>query len=109
MKKGDIVKGRITSIKPYGAFVKVNESADGLIHVSEISDRFVRSIDDYLTVGDIVTLKVMSVSEGNKLSLSYKSENKGERKRRETVNLIYGFRPLANALDKWVKDYLRKR
>jgi predicted RNA-binding protein with RPS1 domain len=47
MKKGDIVKGRITSIKPYGAFVKVNETIDGLVHISEISDRFVRSIEDY--------------------------------------------------------------
>ncbi|MCK4551855.1 MAG: S1 RNA-binding domain-containing protein [Tenericutes bacterium] len=109
MKKGDIVKGRITSIKPYGAFAKVDGSVDGLIHISEISDRFVRSIDDYLTVGDIVTLKVMSVSEEKKLSLSYKSENKGERKKRETVNLIYGFQPLSNALDKWVKDYFEKR
>ena len=107
MKAGDIVKGRITSIKPYGAFVKVNESIDGLIHISEISDRFVRSIEDYLSVGDIVTLKVLSVSREQKLSLSYKSENKSGRKKRETINLVYGFKPLAKQLDIWIKDYLK--
>ncbi|XFA98440.1 S1 RNA-binding domain-containing protein [Candidatus Izemoplasma sp. B36] len=107
MKAGDIVKGRITSIKPYGAFVKVDESIDGLIHISEISDRFVRSIEDYLSVGDIVTLKVLSVSREQKLSLSYKSENKNGRKKRETIELVYGFKPLADQLDIWIKDYLK--
>ena len=57
MKKGDIVKGRITSIKPFEAFVKIDESFDGLIHISEISERFVRSIEDYLSVGQLVTLE----------------------------------------------------
>lgn len=109
MKKGDIVKGRITSIKPYGAFVKVNDSIDGLIHISEISDKFVKSIDDYIDIGDIVTLEVMSVSEDNKLSLSYKSQNRAGRKKRENIDLVYGFKPLAEQLDKWVKDYLDKR
>ncbi len=109
MKKGDIVKGRITSIKPYGAFVKVDESTDGLIHISEISDRFVRSIEDYLSIGDIVTLEILNVSKDHKLSLSFKSQNKIGRKKRETIHLVHGFKPLAEALDKWVKDYLDKR
>ncbi|XMB71520.1 S1 RNA-binding domain-containing protein [Mycoplasmatota bacterium WC30] len=109
MKKGDIVKGRITSIKPYGAFVKVDDSIDGLIHISEISEGFVRSIEDYLTVGDIVNLEIISISEDNRLSMSYKSQNKSRRKKREIVNLVYGFKPLADNLDKWVKKYFEKQ
>ena len=109
MKKGDIVEGRITSIKPYGAFVKVDDSIDGLIHISEISEGFVRSIEDYLTVGDEVTLEVISISEDNKLSMSYKTQNKSRRKKREIVNLVYGFKPLADKLDEWVKIYFEKR
>lgn len=109
MKKGDIVKGRITSIKPYGAFVKIGESFDGLIHISEISDRYVRSIEDYCNVGDVVTLEVVSVSNDNKLSLSYKSQNKNNRKKHEKVQLVQGFKPLAEKLDEWVKNYFEKR
>ena len=109
MKAGDIVKGRITSIKPYGAFVKVDDSIDGLIHISEISDRFVKSIEDYLSVGDIVNLRVLSVSKDHKLSLSYKSENKNGRKKRETIKLVYGFKPLAEQLGIWIKDFFEKR
>ncbi len=109
MKKGDIVKGRITSIKPFGAFVKIDESVDGLIHISEISERFVRSIEDYLSVGDFVTLEVISVSSDNKLSLSFKSQNKNGRKKHEKVQLEQGFKPLAEKLDHWVKKYFEER
>lgn len=109
MKKGDIVKGRITSIKPYGAFVKVNDTIDGLIHISEISDRFVRSIEDYLSIGDLVDLEVIKVSSDNKLSLSYRSLNKGGRKKREKIELIHGFKPLAEKMDEWVTGYYKKR
>lgn len=109
MKKGDIVKGRITSIKPYGAFVKINNSVDGLIHISEISDRFVRSVEDYLSVGDLVDLEIIDVSEDNKYSLSYKSQNKNGRKKKEIINLTHGFKPLEDKLEEWIGNYYKKR
>lgn len=105
MKKGDIVKGRITSIKPYGAFVKINGTIDGLVHISEISDRFVRSIEDYLSVGDEIDLEVLSVSEDNRISLSYRSQNKAGRKKKEVIELVYGFKPLGKKLDEWIREY----
>jgi len=109
MKKGDIVKGRITSIKPYGAFVKVNDSIDGLIHISEISDRFVRSIEDYLSVGDVVDLEIIKLLQDDRLSLSYKSQNKNGRKKRDKISLTHGFKPLEEKLTEWTKEYLKKR
>ncbi len=109
MKKGDIVKGKITSIKTFGAFVKVNEKIDGLIHISEISNGFVRNIKDYLTVGDEVELEILDISRYNKLSLSYKSLNKNRKKKREKIHLIYGFKPLAEKLNDWIKYYEKKR
>jgi len=109
MKKGDIVKGRITNIKPFGAFVKINETVDGMIHISEVSDRFVRSIDDYLSVGDIVDLEVIEISGNKKVSLSYRTQNINGRKKKEIINLTHGFKSLANKLDGWVEDYYKKR
>ncbi|AIO18322.1 General stress protein 13 [Candidatus Izimaplasma bacterium HR1] len=102
MKKGSSVKGEITAIKPYGAFVKVGNEYDGLIHISEFSDGFVRSIDDYVSVGDIIELKVISVNN-NKLSLSFKELHK--RKKRYNITLKEGFSPLKKELVQWLNDY----
>ncbi len=109
MKKGDIVKGRITSIKPYGAFVRIDDKIDGLVHISEVSDKFVKNIEDYFSIGDEVDLEILSISSDNKLSLSYKSQNKYGRKKREKIVLDKGFEPLAKKLSEWIKNYEKKR
>ncbi|MDY0011016.1 MAG: S1 RNA-binding domain-containing protein [Candidatus Izemoplasmatales bacterium] len=108
MKQGDIVKGRITNIKPYGAFVKINDETDGLIHISEISDGYVRSIEDYLSVGEEVTLEVIKV-EDKKISLSYKSQNKKRRKKRESVEVVAGFKPFETQLPAWIEKYQKNK
>ena len=102
MNKGSIVKGEITAIKPYGAFVKIDENFVGLIHISEFSDGFVRSIEDYVTLGDVIELKVLSV-EGNKVSLSFKALHK--RKKRYKIVLESGFSPLKEKLAEWIENY----
>ena len=102
MEIGVIIKGEITAIKPYGAFVKVNKEYVGLIHISEFSDGFVRSIEDYVSVGDVIDLKVISI-EGNKLSLSYKALHK--RKKRYNIQLETGFTPLKESLQQWIETY----
>lgn len=105
MEIGNIVKGEITAIKSYGAFVRVDEDYIGLIHISEISDNYVRNIDDYLTVGDVVTLKVLDVKQ-HKLSLSFKALHK--KKKRYKIQLQSGFAPLQRKLVDWVEDYTLK-
>lgn len=105
MKIGDIVKGRITGIKPYGAFVKIDDEVDGLIHISEISEGFVKSIEDYLTIGDMVELQVIKINENNKVSLSYKNTHKTKRKKYVEVELTAGFKPFETMLPKWVEKY----
>jgi len=102
MNVGDIVRGEITAIKPYGAFVKIGTDFIGLIHISEFSDGFVRSIEDYVSLGDVIDLKIIKVN-GEKLSLSYKALHK--RKKRYNISLDTGFAPLKEALDEWVKNY----
>jgi predicted RNA-binding protein with RPS1 domain len=102
MKEGSIIRGEITAIKPYGAFVKVNEDYVGLIHISEFSDGFVRSIEDYVTLGDVIELKVLNVSD-QKLSLSFKELHK--RKKRYNIILKSGFTPLKAKLTEWLSYY----
>ncbi len=105
MKIGDIVKGRITGIKPYGAFVKIDDEVDGLIHISEVSDGFVKSIEDFVSVGDTVDLKVIKISDDNKVSLSYKSANKIKSKKYIEIELTVGFKPFETMLPKWAEKY----
>lgn len=105
MRPGEVIKGEITAIKPYGAFVKIEMNYIGLIHISEFSDNFVRSIEDYVSVGDVIDLKVISI-QGEKLSLSYKALHK--RKKRYNIELDAGFAPLEKQLKSWIESYFRK-
>ncbi len=105
MKKGDVVKGRITGIKPYGAFVKIDENIDGLVHISEISDGFVKNIEEYFKIGDYVKLEVLDINADNKVSLSYKNVNVTKKKKYVKIHLKVGFEPLKTMLPIWIENY----
>ena len=59
IKRGDIIDVKITGIQPYGAFALLPDNSTGLIHISEISDKFVKSIASYVHINDIVKVKVI--------------------------------------------------
>ncbi len=103
MKEGDIVRGEITALKPYGAFVKLEDGAYGLIHISEFSDRYVRDIEDYVSVGEQLDLEVLSIQDDTKVSLSFKTLHK--RKKRLRIKLKTGFAPLRKRLGEWIAGY----
>lgn len=104
MKIDDIVKGTVTGIQEYGVFVKVDEY-DGLVHISEISEKFVRNVGDYLKVGDVVNLKVIELDEENKkLKLSYKAIKDKKINR----HFKLGFQSLENKLPKWTETKLKE-
>ena len=70
-KKGNIVKGIVTGVENYGIFVAFDEYYTGLIHISEISSKFVKDPKDIVNVGDIITCYVDKIDlEKNKVSLS---------------------------------------
>jgi S1 RNA binding domain protein len=69
---GQIYEGKITSITNFGAFVSLPDGPDGMVHISEVSDRFVKDIHDVCKVGDTVKVKVISIAENGKIALSIK-------------------------------------
>ncbi|MFP4498804.1 MAG: S1 RNA-binding domain-containing protein, partial [Vulcanimicrobiota bacterium] len=69
---GTLVEGEITGIANFGAFVKLEDNESGLIHISEVADAYVKDINEYLKVGDKVTVKVLGVNEKGKYDLSLK-------------------------------------
>ena len=69
---GLVTEGKVESIQPYGAFIDLGEGLSGLVHVSQISDKRIKTPDAVLKVGDTVKVKVIAIKDG-KLSLSMKA------------------------------------
>lgn len=105
-KKGEIIKGYVSGIEKYGAFVNLDEYYSGLIHISEISEGFVNDINNFLSIGDTIYVKVLEVDDDNyhvKLSIKdidYKN-NSHRRIIKETKN---GVMPLVEMLPIWIKQ-----
>ncbi|MGO1751456.1 MAG: 30S ribosomal protein S1 [Psychroflexus sp.] len=74
IKVGDVVKGKVTVIADYGAFIEVEEGVEGLIHVSEMSwSTHLRSAQDFVNVGDEIEAKILTLDrEERKMSLGIK-------------------------------------
>lgn len=69
------VKGVVTGITNFGAFVLLEDGSTGLIHISRVSDRFVKDIHDFLTIGQSVEATLLSKDENGKIALSLKEED----------------------------------
>ncbi len=105
-KIGMVVTGYVTGIKEYGVFVHLDDQVSGLIHISEISDKFVRDIHHFVTIGETIRVKVLGKDAQNHYQLSikdidYRIMKKRGSKIEETVS---GFKNLAMNLDLWIKE-----
>ena len=69
---GNIVEGKITSVMPFGAFVELPGKQSGLVHISEVSSKYVKDINECVKKGDVVKVKIIRIDEQGKISLSIK-------------------------------------
>ncbi len=69
---GNKLQGKVTGITKFGAFVELAEGSTGLVHISEVADKYVKDINDHLKVGDVVEVKVINVEKDGKIGLSIK-------------------------------------
>ena len=72
LEVGSILEGKVTGITKFGAFVLLPGGKTGMVHISEISNSYVKEISEHLSENDVVKVKVLSVSEDGKVSLSIK-------------------------------------
>ena len=113
MKIGDKLKGRITGIQPYGAFVELETGDTGLIHISEIRTGFIENIHEALKVDEEVQVQVVDLDEfTGKASLSIRTleEEKHQFRRRRRFSsdrFNYGFAPLKRMMPIWTKEALQ--
>ena len=73
LREGQILTGTVRNVIDFGAFVDVGVKHDGLVHISEMSDKFVKNPSEIVSVGDVVKVKVIAIDmERQKVKLSMK-------------------------------------
>lgn len=105
-KKGEVVTGCVTGIEKYGIFVSLDDYYSGLIHISEISDFFVKNPADYVYVGETIKAVVIDDNELDsfhvKLSIKNIDYKFSKRKNKKILETPNGFNTLKNQLPVWI-------
>lgn len=109
-KIGDIVNCNVSGIVDYGFFVQIDSKYTGLCHISEISNDYVKDINDYVHIGENIYCQIIAIdSDKNQMKLSikniyYKTENDGN----HIVESRKGFLPLKNKLPIWIEEKMQE-
>ena len=104
IKVGKIVEGQITGVTKYGAFVSLEDNYVGMIHISEVSNKYIEDLNTIFKIGDLIKVKVLSIEENKlqvKLSIK-KIDNKNRRKGIEEKGI--GFTPLKEKMNEWIEE-----
>ena len=72
LEVGTVLEGKVTGITKFGAFVELPDGKTGMVHISEVAPTFVKEIKDYVQENQTVKVKVLSILEDGKISLSMK-------------------------------------
>ena len=110
---GQILDGTVSGITNFGAFVELTGGKTGMVHISEIADAYVKDINTYLKLNDKVKVKVLSIDERGKISLSIRRAMEAAKKSAKPVDVDWNkeFRANTNnvnsfedSLTKFMKD-----
>lgn len=113
---GDIILGTVNQIRPYALFLTFEDGSKGLLHISEISDAYVRDIERYGSIGDVIKVKVIEVDHFNgflRVSLKkvpeeerYSTHDNAQKKMPEFDEA--DFSSLQEKLPEWIETTLKK-
>jgi len=88
---GQVVPGKVTKLVPFGAFVRVDEGIEGLVHISELAERHVEIPEQVVQVGNDIFVKVIDIDlDRRRISLSLKQANEGATEQVEFDPTLYG-------------------
>ena len=112
---GQLIIGKVYNVKPYALFMSFDDGVTGLLHISEISDSFVRDIEKFGAIGDEIKVKILTIDKENGfLRVSYKQVPPEEaysshiNQRRLPTMSEDEFLPLKEKLDGWINDAYQK-
>lgn len=108
--KGKIIKVTVTGVTDYGIFVKADERYNGLIHISEVSDRFVKDPNYFAKENETIYAEILDINKKEShLRLSIKNldyRGKGIKKKK-IVETKHGFKTLEYNLPKWIEENIK--
>lgn len=96
---GQIVEGKVAGITNFGAFIELPNGQTGLVHISEVADKYVKDVRDYLKEGDLVKVKVLALDKG-KIGLSIRQAQPSQEKPNNKQNR----QSFEDKLAKFIKD-----
>ncbi len=73
IKVGSVYEGKVVSTKEFGAFVEIAPGTDGMVHISELANGYVKTVGDVVKIGDMIKVKVINVDENGRIKLSRKA------------------------------------
>ena len=85
LEVGQIVEGKVSGITGFGAFIDLPDGETGLVHISEVARNYVKDINEHLSVGQEIKVKVLSLDEKGKISLSIKKAQENNFRRAAAV------------------------
>lgn len=97
----EIVQGTVTAIKNFGAFIELPDGSIGLVHISEVSDDYVRNISHYISIGQKVKVMIIGFKD-SKISLSIRKANPENK-----LKNISGGIGTNQDFERMMKNYLR--
>ena len=101
---GDVAYGSVTGLENYGIFLTFDEGYTGLIHISELSEHFVKNVGDYAQLGDVIPCIILEIDEELK---QMKCSIKNTSYAIETY-IDHGFAPLKKQLPIWMEEKLKE-
>ena len=72
LKVGDIVEGKVTTITAFGVFADIGDGKSGMVHISEVAKNYVNDIKEHVKINDVIKMKVLTIGDDGKISLSIK-------------------------------------
>lgn len=99
LKVGDIVEGKITTITTFGVFADIGDGKSGMVHISEVARNYVNDIKEHVKVNDVVKMKVLTIGDDGKISLSIKRALPPEKKNDEAPRRNTKAAPEKQAVD----------
>ena len=110
IKVGNIVKGEVTGVTPYGVFVSLQDEYSGLVHISEVSNKYIRDLEKLFNIGDIINVKIIDLDEDKShAKLSIKKINyKVEKELSMIPESGTGFGLLSENLPRWTSEKFNK-
>lgn len=109
IKSGDIVEGQITGVTKYGVFVSLEDNYVGLIHISEVSNKYVSDLTKLFTIGSVIKVKVLEIDEDKlQVKLSIKKIQSSIKKRKSIQEKGRGFTAIEENLYHWVDEKMEE-